>query len=255
MSVHPPVGDPRHQPVSRLDRGEGVALWRQIERRLADEIEQGLYAAGSRMPTEAELSKRFSVNRHTVRRALATLADRGMIRVEQGRGTFVREDVLDYALSKRTRFSANVQALNRRPGGRLLRSLVMRADATTAAELAIPTGAPVLLIETVGEVDGLPVSIGAHYFDAQRFPGLIDAYERTGSLTQALRNCGLHDYTRKRTRVGSRLPDAAEADLLQMPRTRPILVAESVNVDPDGRPCEYGVARFAAHRVQILVET
>ncbi len=252
MSLQPPAGDPR--PQSRLARGDGIALWRQIERRLADEIEQGVFAAGARLPTEAELAKRFQVNRHTVRRALATLADRGMIRVEQGRGTFVREDVLDYALSKRTRFSANMQALNRRPGGRLLRTLVLPADAAIAAELDLAEGAPVLLIETVGEVDGMPVSVGAHYFDAQRFPGLIDAYERTESLTLALRHCGLHDYTRKRTRVSARLPEAGEADLLQMPKTRPILVAESLNVDPDGHPCEYGLARFAAHRVQILVE-
>jgi GntR family phosphonate transport system transcriptional regulator len=252
LSLHHPTADQR---ASRLDRGDGIALWRQIERRLADEIEQGVFAAGARLPTEAELAKRFQVNRHTVRRALATLADRGLIRVEQGRGTFVREDVLDYALSKRTRFSANMQALNRRPGGRLLRALVMRAEPHIAEELDLPAGAPVLLIETVGEVDDTPISVAAHYFDAQRFPGLIDAYEKTGSLTQALRLCGLPDYTRQRTRVSARLPEAAEADVLQMPRTRPILVSESLNVDPDGRPCEYGLARFAAHRVQILVET
>ena len=37
-----------------------------------------------------------------------------------------------------------------------------------------------------------------------------------------------------------------------MSRTTPVLVAESVNVDPDGRPLEYGVACFAANRVQII---
>jgi GntR family phosphonate transport system transcriptional regulator len=238
-----------------LARGDGVALWRQIERQLAREIEDGGFAAGSRLPTEAELVRRFAVNRHTVRRALATLADRGLIRVEQGRGTFVREDVLDYTLSKRTRFSANIQALNRRPGGRLLRSLVLPADATIAQELALERGAPCLLIETVGEVDGLPVSVAAHYFDARRFPGLIDAYQGTGSLTRALAACGLPDYTRRRTRLTARLPDAAEAAVLRMPRTRPILVSESLNVDPEGRPVEYGLARFAAHRVQVVVQS
>lgn len=53
-----------------LDRGGGVALWRQIAGELEREITAGAHPPGARLPPEAELAARFSVNRHTLRRAM-----------------------------------------------------------------------------------------------------------------------------------------------------------------------------------------
>ena len=71
------------------------ALWRQIVGRLTRDIASGGYKPGGQLPTEAVLSARFGVNRHTVRRALEEMSRDGLVRIEQGRGTFVAEDVLD----------------------------------------------------------------------------------------------------------------------------------------------------------------
>ena len=51
----------------------GLALWRQIESALTEEIQSGLLQPGDRLPPESELAERFRVNRHTVRRAVAAL--------------------------------------------------------------------------------------------------------------------------------------------------------------------------------------
>ena len=40
--------------------------------------------------------------------------------------------------------------------------------------------------------------------------------------------------------------------MLSQPGNRPVLVTESVNVDLEGRPTEYGIARFASDRMQIV---
>ncbi len=72
------------------------------------------------MPTEAELSGLFQVNRHTVRRALEELSRDGLVRIEQGRGSFVAEDVLDYAVEARTRFSEWIRKHNKEPSGQVL---------------------------------------------------------------------------------------------------------------------------------------
>src|SRR5918996_2949213 len=98
-----------------LERGSGIAVWRQIAHRLESDFHAGDLKAGTRLPTEAELAARFTVNRHTVRRAIADLAARGLIRVEQGRGTFLQDLVIDYPLRRRTSFSANLLAQDRAP--------------------------------------------------------------------------------------------------------------------------------------------
>ncbi len=237
-----------------LQRGAGTALWRQIAEGLVKEILGGGRQPGDRLPTEQELSGRYGVNRHTVRRALASLVEQGLVRVEQGRGAFVQEAVIDYRVRKRTRFSENVAAESRAPGGRLLRALELKAEDAVARALELRKGGPVILLETVGDADGRPISVAAHYFPKARFPDLIAAYRETGSVSKALARYGVPDYTRKVTRVTARMPRGADARTLQQPANRPILMAESVNIGPDGRPVEYTVARFASDRVQIVFE-
>ena len=49
----------------------------------------GTIAPGEKLPGETEIAETYRVNRHTVRRALATLAERGLVRAERGSGTYV----------------------------------------------------------------------------------------------------------------------------------------------------------------------
>ena len=94
-------------------RDGGIAIWRQIRQILEREIRERVFKPGDRLPTEAELARRFMVNRHTVRQALAQLEERGLLRTDQGRGTFVQEAVIDYQVSRKTRFSENLSRQNR----------------------------------------------------------------------------------------------------------------------------------------------
>ena len=235
-------------------RLSGVTIWRQIAEELEDEIASRTYAPGGRLPTEMELSARFGVNRHTVRRAIATLEDRGLVRVERGRGTFVQTDTIDYVVGRRTRFSENLRRQQRTPSGTLLRAAEVSAAKAVARGLGIRTGSRVVLLETLGRADGHPISIGAHYFPARRFPGLIRAYEDEGSVSAALEAFGVADYARKLTRITSRRPDPFEMLHLQLSGSQPVLVAESLNTDLAGAPIEVGISRFAADRVQLVVE-
>ncbi|MBN8889063.1 MAG: phosphonate metabolism transcriptional regulator PhnF [Rhodospirillales bacterium] len=235
-------------------REDGVALWRQIVRVLESEIADATHPPGARLPTEAQLSQRFAVNRHTVRRALEEMSRNGLVRVEQGRGSFVAEDVLDYTIGPRTRFSEWVRRHNKEPSGQVLDLRETPADATIAAGLGLRAGARVVRLERLGLADGRPVSLGSHHFPAARFPGLLAALRGAPTITEALATCGVSDYRRQVTRVTARMPQPQEAELLRMPRNRPLLVTENVNVDQAGVVVEFGIARYPTPRVQIVFE-
>jgi GntR family phosphonate transport system transcriptional regulator len=239
---------------SRPAREPGVALWRQIARAIETDIADGTLAPGARLQTEAQLSAHFGVNRHTVRRALEELSRSGLVRVEQGRGSFVAEDVLDYAVSTRTRFSEWIRAHNKEPSGSVLDLREIAADTTVAQALGLRPGARVVLIERLGLADGRPVNITQHHFSAARFPGLMARLRAGDGVSAALAGCGLADYKRQVTRVTARLPTAEEAQLLRMPRNRPILLTEAINVDLNGGVVEYGTGRYPTPRVQIVFE-
>ncbi|WP_067460961.1 GntR family transcriptional regulator [Actinomadura macra] len=62
--------------------------YRALAREIREQILQGHYADGRRLPTEAELSERHRVSRQTVRRAFQDLVAEGMVYRVPGRGTF-----------------------------------------------------------------------------------------------------------------------------------------------------------------------
>src|ERR1700724_1993180 len=106
--------------VSMQDTVSGVALWRQVADGIERGIADGTFAAGERLPGGVEIAETYRVTRHTVRRALATLAERGLVRAERGSGTYVEAQRLAYPLRSRTRFSEIVGAGRRAPDGRLI---------------------------------------------------------------------------------------------------------------------------------------
>src|SRR5690554_946567 len=122
--------------AAAMERGSGVALWRQIADRIRHGIAEGSFPERSRLPPEFALAERFKVNRHTVRGAIAALVQEGVLRAEQGRGTFVeRAPRISYAVGRRTRFSDNLEGQSRERRGHLLASSSEIADARMAKAL------------------------------------------------------------------------------------------------------------------------
>ncbi|MDB5381373.1 MAG: phosphonate metabolism transcriptional regulator PhnF [Rhodospirillales bacterium] len=237
-----------------LDRGRGVALWHQIASAIERDIIRGHWAPGARLPTEATFTERFGVNRHTVRRAMESLEQRGMIRVEQGRGSFVVEDVLEYPLGSRTRFSENILRQKKEPQGRILGITTIAAEGVIATALGLRRGRPVLRVERLGMANGTPIVIGTHHFPLPRFEAMPASLAQNASITVALAACGVRDYQRVRTRITARMPTADEATLLHQARIRPLILAEAINADAEGRPVDFTLSCYASGRVQIVVE-
>ncbi|MFD2090001.1 FadR/GntR family transcriptional regulator [Blastococcus deserti] len=61
----------------------------QVAAELLASIVDGRHAPGTRLPPEAVLADRAQVSRLTLREAVRVLRDKGVLTVEQGRGTFV----------------------------------------------------------------------------------------------------------------------------------------------------------------------
>src|ERR1700723_4158381 len=120
----------------------GVALWREVADGMERGIADGRFAAGARLPGETEIAETYRVNRHTVRRALATLAERGLVRAERGSGTYVEARRLAYPLRSRTRFSEIVGAGGRGPRGQLIDASEDDATRQLPRALGLKTGGP-----------------------------------------------------------------------------------------------------------------
>lgn len=92
--------------------GPEVPKYTAVATELVAQIRAGKYAPGDLLPSEPELTRRFGVSRHTIRAALRSLYEKGLVVSQRGRGTIVQdvslapryshgcdtvEDVLQYA--------------------------------------------------------------------------------------------------------------------------------------------------------------
>ena len=224
-------------------------LWREISKNLERRIEIKQLRPGDKLPTEYELSHEFMVNRHTVRRALSYLQEKGVVESTQGRGSFVRRLAEPMQLERRPRFSERVRQNGHEPSTRTLKLDVRPADAGVANELGLLGGKPVVHLERLRLIDGEPTGLSIHCFSFERFPTFIEMYKSRGSITQTLIDSGVPDYTRKQTAISARLPTAREAELLHLPRHVSLLIRRYLNVDGLGRPLEYGQSSGTAEVV------
>ena len=229
-------------------------LWRQIRQILERRILTGELAPGDQLPTEAELAVQFGVNRHTVRRAIDQLRERGLLRVEQGRGTFVRERTLGHKLTRRATLSGTAKALGRQLARRTVAVEVVKADRTIAAALQIAAGEPVLQVDMLRLLDETPVGIASNYFPLPRFSGIDRLIARHGSVARAFEAYGVNDIIHRQTRIGARAVSRADVPLLGLARGSPVIVLFSVNVDSAGNPIEAGRSRYAPHWVEFVID-
>jgi GntR family phosphonate transport system transcriptional regulator len=228
-------------------------LWTEIETALTEDIAEGRYRPGDRLPSEAALAGRFGVNRHTVRRALASLAEAGMVHPRRGAGVYVQQAPTEYPIGRRVRFHRNLEAAGRLPTREIAALETRAADAREARALELRDGDPVLVCEGRSLADGQPIALFRSVFPAARLPGLAQALRELSSVTAALARAGVPDYTRRSTQISAHPATATQAAQLRLTEEAPLLRTLAVNVDPQGHPVEYGTTWFAGDRVTLTL--
>jgi GntR family phosphonate transport system transcriptional regulator len=241
--------------MSIQDAASGVALWRRVADGIERDIADGRFAAGAKLPGETEIADIYRVNRHTVRRALAALSERGLVRAERGSGTYVEAPRLAYPLRSRTRFSEIVGAGGREPRGQMIAASDEPATRELARELGLKTGAPLVRIEGLRLADRTPICVSTSWLSSERFPDAGSVFASARSMTALLAHYGIRDYRRGSTRITAAIVDATDAARLDLALGRPVLVVDATDVDTSGKPLVTKRARFAAERVTFEVES
>lgn len=229
-------------------------IWQVIAETLRKELSEGRYAPGEKLPTEAQLSGRFGVNRHTVRRALSELGSEGLVWSRRGAGVFVSAPPpAEYPIGRRVRFHNQISANGRLPSKQVLALETRKATMVEAKALNLNGDAKVHVYDGLSFADKLPIAVFCSVFPAEPLPGLPVHLRQNGSVTAALAAEGVRDYTRAETRLTASVADAMEARHLRVSEGASVLRSESVNVDATGNPVEYGQTVFAGDRVTLTV--
>lgn len=228
-------------------------LWQSIATALREDLTQGRYQTGDKLPTEAELSARFGVNRHTVRHAIGALVDEGLMHSRRGAGVFVTSVTTEYPIGRRVRFHQNLEAAGKVPGRQILGIEWRKATGPEAAALGLQPGDPVYCAEGLSFANAEPIAVFRSVFPgwlSSQFPAHLQTAQ---SVTTALQAAGIADYTRASTKLTARAATAVQAGHLRLREGAPLLQSEAINHTPDGRPVEYGLTWFAGDKVTLNI--
>jgi GntR family transcriptional regulator len=230
----------------------GLPLYKVIESELVRRIETGAWRPGQVIPNEFDIAKEFNVAQGTARRALACLADRGLVVRYQGRGTFVAEYT---AQNTPHRFFNFVDERGRKVQLDVGPSRAYHGEATAdeARMLEIEVGTQVVRIKRVRRRDDTPFLIDAIVLPAALFPGITTR----NALPNTLYDLYQHEFgvtiaqAEEHLTVAVAAPEIAAQ--LSLPAATAVMKTDRVARDVAGRAVEWrtsyvnlGSARYVA---------
>ncbi|HCU32238.1 MAG TPA: hypothetical protein DF364_00105 [Ruminococcaceae bacterium] len=194
--------------------GDFVPLYRQVSQRIFRKIQQGVYKYGDKIPSEKELSAHYGVNRMTVRRAIALLADQGILKSVQGKGVFVVDTfyqvhlpqtgaLFDYSFFHDSRLRQEILFLQK-----------VLAGKTFAELFQIGTGASVWMLGRRWMAENMAAALEYTYFPVEWIPDFSEESCKI-SWEQIFASHGMHPIRLEQTVLGIRIY-GEEAQLLQL---------------------------------------
>jgi GntR family phosphonate transport system transcriptional regulator len=261
MKLRQGLCDATEEPLSkrlqalRSEATDGsVSGWQAVEDHLRGMIERDELGIGAQIPTEVQLMKALGTSRYAVRRAMTNLQQEGLIRIEQGRGSFVHDSYLvSYKIANRTRFTNVLLESNITPAQEILGIENQRASPEAAQALGLSKTASVLAMELLGYANGQVVKHDQNFFPLPRFKEFEESLRKSNSVTEAFDRVGIADYFRKSTSIIGRLPSPAEARLLRQLPSQPIFECVRLDAEMSGTPILFGITKFSCERVRLTI--
>lgn len=207
-------------------------LYRQLMERLRADIAAGVYPAHSRIPSEQSLCEAYGVSRVTVRKALSELTLEGLLKRQQGKGTFVSAPRLQRDLRDVSSFHDACRLMGCEPGARIIHAQLVPAGDRDREQLGC-TDAQVVEIVRLRLADDQPVML-----ETNRFPlscAWLTEQKLSGSLYALLQKHGLIAQ-RGIHEISLTYATAAEARLLDTQPGSALLKLDQVIYDQHDRP-------------------
>lgn len=208
------------------------------------------HSPGDYLASELQLAQRFSVHRHTLRRALDVLVAEGRVLRHRGRGTCVLPTPIVYPVHAGSTHSKTLSRMGFRSDAVLLNRARRPARPDEAKDLALDEQGQVVEITTLRLLNEQPVSLIVHCF-SERWAEALEAYQG-GSLRLHMEH-KVTGLKRASSLIGARAPTQKEALQLLMPRHTPVLSIRTLSCDAGDQPFELSNSISRADRFKYHV--
>jgi GntR family transcriptional regulator, N-acetylglucosamine utilization regulator len=240
------------QNSSPIYRRNGIPLYHQIQQRLLDQIQSGVFKPSEPIPSIQKIASRMGVSQMTVRQAVKSLCELGVIYSRQGKGTFISRIKLERDFRQVLSFSEETRARGATPHSRLISFRIQMPNRETKEALALGNKDKIFRLRRVRFADSLPMGIECSCLPVSLCPDLLETFNPETSLYQKLaEQYRIHlMVTNEVIEVGKASDE--EARLLEVPPQSPVFLFTRLSFLESGKPVEHVKSVYRGDRYKIV---
>ena len=227
-------------------------LYVQLMEELETSIRNGVYKPGDKIMTEAEMAREYGVSLITVRKAVGSLMEKGLVVRKQGKGTFVTKPKYSRNMKKLQSFTEMCEQMGVKPGARVLENRLIAADKKVADRLGIEPGSNVVYISRLRLADGEPVQVEKSYFPL-KYAFLLEEDLNDGSMFECLKEKAGAKVASSEKMIELCRATAEEAALMDVKKGEYLLFVKSTAYDENGEPMYAGIQLINGDRFSLYV--
>ena len=226
--------------TSSFARTESIPLHVQLSDILREKIYSREWTPGRRIPSEHELMDTFDLSRGTVRRAIKSLVDEGLLTQVRGSGTFVAEAGISHPAGERPiSFAESLHEQGKDFVTHVLVKQRMAAPPEVVSMLELRPGDQVMYLRRVRTVDGEPIMCQEGWNSLRECSGLFDVDFTKEAAFEAVERCSGRKIKSSHMRYVARVAGKEHGDYLGCEESSPVLLLEQVIRLDDETPIEW----------------
>lgn len=224
-------------------------MYIKIHNQLRRDIENHVYQVGDRIPAERQLAEQFKVSRMTLRQAIKTLEEEGILERRLGSGTYVASQKVQEKMSGIMSFTEITRANGQTPSSKLVSYKITQPSLSEKKRLALEGSDKVLRMERIRYADQVPIC-----HEIVTVPeDLIAPFAKddvSSHLYQTLEKQGGYQIGDATEYISAAVANEQEARLLNCRRGEALITRRQVTKLADGRPFEYTRASYVGERFE-----
>lgn len=223
-------------------------MYIRIHNQIKRDIEKHVYKVGDRIPAERQLAVKFGVSRMTLRQAIKTLEDEGILERRLGSGTYVASQKVQERMSGIMSFTEITEANGQTPSSKLITYQIGKPSLSEKERLGIKPDDEVLRMERIRFADDTPichevVTIPYHVVEK------MSKNDISTHLYETLEKNG-YQIGRVTEHISAAVCNENDARLLKAKKGEALITRRQVTELSDGKPFEYTRARYVAERFE-----
>jgi len=240
---------------SHLDRRSFKPIYFQLGELIQNMIDDGLLTNGMKLPSERGMMSQFDISRNTVRKAIDSLIEVGLVYRIQGKGTFVATSKMQYGLYGLNSFSEEMRIRGLEPSGKVLDFTRLRPAPRISQALQLEDGEEVFRIERLRTADAEPMALHTSYIPCHLAPDFRDNDLNGRSLYQLFEDEYGFLIWRAERSLQPVIARDYEVEMLEIHPEIPLLLMEGTSYLVEDQPLEYSKIIYRSDRFEFRLHS